>query len=797
MAQTIQAQFSFDPTDSSQKIQSVRSEMRQLKEQLLEIPKDDPQWGVLFKRYAELKGNVAEVNRLAKALDPNERVNAFMKIGEAGVGAFGAMKGASELFGGANEETLEALKKIEATMLVLRGIKQFDEGIKAGRAMLDVFIATHSAAKANVAVTAEQTAATEAGTVAQEGATVATKTFGVALKSIGIGLVIAALAYLITHIKEISKWVTDLIPGLKNFGDTWDKIKGVAFGVGNAIIQYIIAPLKAVWDLVHGDFKKALDDLANGGNVVKNFQKGQADELQSIAEDHRKEMLKIQLEETADEITVRKARGEDTYAMEAKYLKDKLSLEEEGSKEHKKISLDIRVNDAQHEKQLQDDRDKAAHEREEKAKAAAAKLLEIKKQYQEFELKLEKEIAETAAQGGGVSAATAKYQKELVDIKAGLAAEKVELDKARKANIISEQQYNTEISQINNLAAAKEVLSAKTRDEGLLKEKDAAAKKEIEIAKTIGERTELELEQQRIKGTLTEVQYQQKLIVLKNAALEQEKAILKKYGLDTTAIEKQIADNTLADVKIIEKAKLDSANRQLKHLKDQNKAILDNDKLTFAQRKKLLDENEIAIKAFTTTTVEQESEKKAAEADYTQASENLSKKRNDVKKQELQAAEGLLNSAADLLGKNTAAGKAAAIAATTIQTYQAAQQAFTSFSAIPIVGVGLGIAAAAAAVISGIARVKAIEQTNVPGSTLGSSAANPIITQSGGALSFSTPNIGQSNQFTNLSPSTINQIASATNQQPQLNINVQEVTDAQNRVNAYTNSAGIAGASNN
>lgn len=55
-----------------------------------------------------------------------------------------------------------------------------------------------------------------------------------------------------------------------------------------------------------------------------------------------------------------------------------------------------------------------------------------------------------------------------------------------------------------------------------------------------------------------------------------------------------------------------------------------------------------------------------------------------------------------------AIAKAAAIAQTIIQTYQGAQQAFTSLSAIPVVGPALGAAAAAAAVAGGLARVSAI-----------------------------------------------------------------------------------------
>lgn len=63
--------------------------------------------------------------------------------------------------------------------------------------------------------------------------------------------------------------------------------------------------------------------------------------------------------------------------------------------------------------------------------------------------------------------------------------------------------------------------------------------------------------------------------------------------------------------------------------------------------------------------------------------------------------------------------KALAIAQTTIQTYQAAQSAYASMSAIPIVGPVLGAAAAAAAVVSGLAKVIMIKKQTFNGTSSG------------------------------------------------------------------------------
>lgn len=67
-----------------------------------------------------------------------------------------------------------------------------------------------------------------------------------------------------------------------------------------------------------------------------------------------------------------------------------------------------------------------------------------------------------------------------------------------------------------------------------------------------------------------------------------------------------------------------------------------------------------------------------------------------------------------ILGEETAAGKAAAIAATTISTYQSAQKSYDSLASIPVIGVPLGIAAAGAAIVSGIAQVKKITAVKTP-----------------------------------------------------------------------------------
>jgi len=66
---------------------------------------------------------------------------------------------------------------------------------------------------------------------------------------------------------------------------------------------------------------------------------------------------------------------------------------------------------------------------------------------------------------------------------------------------------------------------------------------------------------------------------------------------------------------------------------------------------------------------------------------------------------------ATIFGEESKAGKLAAIAQTTIETYKGATAAYASLAGIPIVGPALGAVAAGAAVAAGIANVKKIQST--------------------------------------------------------------------------------------
>jgi hypothetical protein len=94
---------------------------------------------------------------------------------------------------------------------------------------------------------------------------------------------------------------------------------------------------------------------------------------------------------------------------------------------------------------------------------------------------------------------------------------------------------------------------------------------------------------------------------------------------------------------------------------------------------------------------------------------------------------GILNGISDIFGKETAAGKATAIAAATINTYLAASQALTGIKKMNPFGAAIAIAQAALIVANGIRQVKAIASVQVPKVGGGGGGAIPSVSGGGGA----------------------------------------------------------------
>lgn len=168
------------------------------------------------------------------------------------------------------------------------------------------------------------------------------------------------------------------------------------------------------------------------------------------------------------------------------------------------------------------------------------------------------------------------------------------------------------------------------------------------------------------------------------------------------------------------------------------------------------------------------------EADNIAAYRSLQEKKNIALQNSLSVASDIFGSMAQIAGEETKAGKAFAVTQAVIDTYAAANSAYASMAGIPYVGPALGIAAAAAAIASGIANVKTILSTKV------SATETSVSLPSGSAVTppaLSMPPIEYTRNLLG------NKETDELNKPTKVYVLESDITDAQNRVKVTEDNA--------
>ena len=265
--------------------------------------------------------------------------------------AFNIAQGAAALFGDENENLEKTISKLTAGISILQGLQQIQLELKNKESV------------ANKALTASQALYT----VVVGTSTGALKLFRIALAATGVGLIVLAIGALIANWDKLTESIKLSGPEAEKWGQRIDKIKAVAIGVGNAVLQFLIAPIKALYTLFAEGPSAAIDSYINSLNVIKNYSEGFNSEIQrqvDIAHRNKLESQKVALEQ---EIEIRKAAGQKTIELERALHSTILALSKAGSKEQIEAMQEFKVWEARTNKEAADERKKAA----EKAKRDA------------------------------------------------------------------------------------------------------------------------------------------------------------------------------------------------------------------------------------------------------------------------------------------------------------------------------------------------------------------------------------------------------------------------------------------
>jgi hypothetical protein len=203
--------------------------------------------------------------------------------------------------------------------------------------------------------------------------------------------------------------------------------------------------------------------------------------------------------------------------------------------------------------------------------------------------------------------------------------------------------------------------------------------------------------------------------------LERQSLTIQKFEIQNADLKKKFEDEDKAKQDEKNKKAIATKQQHLKELADidkfENDAINEGNKTIQEEKEK---EEEAKIKreralAAQTILVKQEQyaqEQADAKADA-DAKVKIAELEIQAKKQLLQEIVSILGSLSQLVGQQTAEGKALAIAQATINTYLGASEAFTGSLKIDPTGV-LGSILAGVAVLQGIANVNAIANVQVP-----------------------------------------------------------------------------------
>lgn len=307
---------------------------------------------------------------------------------------------------------------------------------------------------ANTTATTASATATTGLSLAQKVAAVSSKALKIALASIGIGLVISLVASLVAHWEEIVGWFKRTFPELNKLGSAFNKLKQVVYGVGNAVLQYIVTPFRiaasVIKDLINGNYEGLVQNAMNawkkGADFAKNYQVGASREAANqkvkAAEEANKKIL------ASEESTYKKqtARYGQSAKRDIKYYSNKLKHLKKGTKEYEEAELALMSAQHRQDEERAAAGRKAAAERTKASKKAAADGAKLAKK-QAAEAKKAAEKAKREQEKIASDQKTVKQTLETETISNNKGSRKVEEDQLKSA-------YNSDKgNEINTQAA--------------------------------------------------------------------------------------------------------------------------------------------------------------------------------------------------------------------------------------------------------------------------------------------------------------------------------------------------------
>lgn len=431
--------------------QSLKTRVREAKEDLQRAEERfgpfSKEANVARQRAGELADQLGDLNRQVNLLNPEDKIKAFTNLSQGVVGAFSIATGAVQAFGAENEEVQRIAQKLQGALNLVQGVQSII-GLKEAYEDIKVVLGLTTAAQAALTTT------TVAGTAATEGATLATRAFSVALTATGIGAIVVALGALVGAWIAVEQSIIDAEEATKRY-ERAEKDREAAqtlfFDRFNTVLTKQIEKIQFQIDLRKA--QGATEQELLGLEIEKEKAIGRAldvairsaktrtqdeDKLieQQTKSTRRRQILEAELTQTI--LEERKKRIEDEKSKEITFIKPKglesltKQLEEQNEKS---------VNDF---KKAEEDKTKiTVKNNKERVKNSKDSLEEID-EYQQRGLDIAIGVAQESFDFISQLSQQAS-QRQIED-----------LEKQKQQGIITEEQYQEKLKQIETAAAKRQ-----------------------------------------------------------------------------------------------------------------------------------------------------------------------------------------------------------------------------------------------------------------------------------------------------------------------------------------------------
>lgn len=394
-------EFEQEVVQTVDKSKSMKAELRAIQQELAKMESEGQAGSEMFlqlsQRAGELKDQIGDTSaQIAILSSDTKHIDALMSGVQGLVGAFTLVQGATALWGDENEDLQKALLKVNGAMAVLQGLQSVMNTLNKDSAFNVVFL--RSAKQGLATTTGLLSGLLSAETAATSAATLATKAFSFALKTIGIGLIITAIALLVEYWDELTGALNDLLPAGQSVGKMFDKLKSYVMGVGNVILQYAIAPIKALWLAINGDLSGAMKAMGKQFDVVNNFNAGFQMQMKKNNSKYAMEAKEQRMKEWDENIQLEEARGKDMYQSRKKWYENNIAMLKKQGKDTSEANKEYRMFLAKHDGDLAKDRENARKKSEADNKRQAEEAKRKREQAQkdaEQQAKKDAQLVET------------------------------------------------------------------------------------------------------------------------------------------------------------------------------------------------------------------------------------------------------------------------------------------------------------------------------------------------------------------------------------------------------------------